>query len=105
MPIVDAKCGYWNVVLVKESSYLTTFNSPFGRYRFKRMPFGLRMSQDVFQTKIDQSFEGYDEVAGIANDIVVFGETAEDHDRNMHKMLARCMDTGLKLSPDKCFVK
>ena len=48
--IVDAKCGYWNVVLDEESSYLTTFNSPFGRYRFKRMPFWLRMSQDVFQT-------------------------------------------------------
>jgi hypothetical protein len=37
--IVDAKCtcGYWNVVLDEESSYLATFNSPFGRYRFKRM--------------------------------------------------------------------
>ena len=33
--IGDAKCGYWNVVLDKKSSYLTTFNSPFGRYRFQ----------------------------------------------------------------------
>ena len=32
--IVDAKCGYWNVQLDEQSSYLTTFNSPFGRYRF-----------------------------------------------------------------------
>ena len=46
---VDATCGYWNVELDQESSYLTTFNSPFGRYRFLRMPFGLKMSQDVFQ--------------------------------------------------------
>ena len=46
--IVDAKCGYWNVVLD---------NSPFGRYRFNRTTFGLKMSQDVFQTKIDQTFE------------------------------------------------
>jgi len=41
--IVDAKCGYWNVVLDQESSYLTTFNSPFDRYRFLLMPFGLIM--------------------------------------------------------------
>ena len=45
---LDAKNGYWSVTLDKESSLLTTFNSPFGRYCFLRMPFGLIMSQDVF---------------------------------------------------------
>jgi hypothetical protein len=50
---IDARNGYWNVKLDDESSYLTTFNTPNGRYRFLRMPFGLRMSQDVFQFKID----------------------------------------------------
>ncbi len=64
--IVDAKCCYWSVVLDEESSYLTTFNSPFGRYRFKRMPIGLKMSQDIFQAKIDQTFEGCEGVVGIA---------------------------------------
>ena len=63
--IGDAKCGYWNVVLDKKSSYLTTFNSPFGRYRFNRLPVGLKMSQDIFQTKIDQTFEGCEGVAGM----------------------------------------
>ena len=43
----DAHNGYWNVKLEEESSYLTTFNTPFGRYRFLRMLFGLQMSQDI----------------------------------------------------------
>ena len=47
-------CGYRDVVLGKESINLTTF----GRYRFRRMPFRLKMSQEVFQTKMDQTFEG-----------------------------------------------
>jgi hypothetical protein len=85
--ILDARSGYWNVTLDEESSYLTTFNSPFGRYRFKRMPFGLKMSQDVFQSKIDQTFEGCNGVVGIADDIVVFGKTAEEHDENLHGMM------------------
>ena len=93
------------MVLDEESSYLTTFNSPFGRYSFKRLPFGLSMSQDIFQTKIDQTFEGCEDVVGIADDIVVFGKTTEKHDRNMHAMLKRCIATGLKLNPDKCFTK
>ena len=63
--ILDAKSGYWNVKLERGSSYYTTFNSPFGRYRFLRMPFGLKMSQDVFQSKIDQTFEGCQGVVGI----------------------------------------
>ena len=67
--IVDAKCGYWNIILNEESSYLTMFNSPYGRYRFKRMPFGLKMSQDIFQTRINQTFEGCHGVIGIADDI------------------------------------
>ena len=69
------------------------------------MPFGLKMSQDVFQTKIDQAFEGCKGVIGIADDIVVLGKTTEEHDCNMHVMLKRCIDTGIKLNPDKCFVK
>ncbi|CAB4017439.1 transposon Tf2-1 poly [Paramuricea clavata] len=36
---IDARNGYWNVKLDDESSYLTTFNTPSGRYRFLRMPF------------------------------------------------------------------
>lgn len=103
--IVDAKCGYWNIELDQESSYLTTFNSPFGRYRFLRMPFGLKMSQDVFQYKIDQTFEGCKGVVGIADDIVVFGKSEEEHDQHLHEVMARNRATGLKLNPDKCQIK
>jgi hypothetical protein len=51
------------------------------------MPFGLKMSQDVFQSKIDQTFKGCNGVVGIADDIVVFGKTAEEHDENLHGMM------------------
>ena len=50
---LDARHGYWYVSLDEPSSYLTTFNSPFGRYRFERLPFGLNLSQDVFQERMD----------------------------------------------------
>jgi transposase InsO family protein len=103
--IVDVKCGYWNVELDEESSFLTTFNSPFGRYRFRRMPFGLKMSQDIFQTRIDQTFEGCEGVVGIADDIVIFGKDEEDHDAHMHGMMKRSREAGIKLNPDKCFIK
>ena len=54
--IREKKCGYRyrNVDPAKEYIKLTTF----GRYRFRHMPFSLKMSQEVFQTKRDQTFEG-----------------------------------------------
>ena len=39
--VFDASNGFWQVELDDESSSLTTFNTPFGRYRWKRMPFGI----------------------------------------------------------------
>ena len=43
------------------------------------MPFGLKMSQDVFQLKIDQTFEGCEGTFGIADDIVSFGKSEQEH--------------------------
>ena len=53
---LDDKAGYWSVKLDKESSELTTFRTPVGRYCFYRLPFGLAVSQDIFQLKIDRNF-------------------------------------------------
>ncbi|XP_062603293.1 uncharacterized protein K02A2.6-like [Saccostrea cucullata] len=71
---LDASSGYWTVGLSRESSLLTTFNTPFGRYRYLRLPFGLKNSQDIFQQKIDQCFEGMSGVAAIVDDILVYGQ-------------------------------
>ena len=46
---LDAKQGYWNVKLYTSLSLITKFHTPFGRYKFLRMPFGLRMGQDILQ--------------------------------------------------------
>lgn len=53
---LDTRSGYWNVILDKESKFLTTFNTPFGRYCFKRLPFGLVSTLDIFQRKIDDTY-------------------------------------------------
>jgi len=102
---VDAKCGYWSVVLDEESSKLTTFNSPFGRYRFLRLPFGLVCSQDVFQQKMDQILEQCDGCISIADDIVIHSATEETHDRNLHHLMKVARKHGLIFNPTKTEVK
>jgi len=63
------------------------------------------MLQDIFQAKIDQTFEGCEGTIGIADDIVIFGKSEQEHNHHLHGMLARCRNTGPKLNPDKCKIK
>lgn len=60
--ILDASREYWNIRLDQERSLHTTFNSPFGRYRFLRLRFVLICTQDVFQRKVDETFGDLAEV-------------------------------------------
>ncbi|KAK7933266.1 hypothetical protein WMY93_004162 [Mugilogobius chulae] len=100
--ILDARSGYWAIKLSEESSFLTTFNTIYGRYRFLRLPFGIVSAQDEFQRRIDETYEGLEGVAGIVDDIIVFGKTKEEHEKNLKAMLNRTREKGLKLNPDKC---
>ena len=70
---LDARHGYCSVVLDEESSYLFTFHSPLGRFRFIRLPFGPCVSHDIFQKKMDFILEKCPRTVGIADDITVHG--------------------------------
>ncbi len=98
---LDARSGYWSIKLSEQSSFLTTFNTMFGRYRYLRLPFGLRSSGDEFQRKIDECFEGLTGVVSIVDDILVFGKTREEHDNNLQAALQRSWENGVRLNEDK----
>ena len=70
---VDLKSGYWHCILDLESSALTTFVTPYGRYRWRRLPFGLSASSEIFQKHLHQALENLDGVLFIADDIRVYG--------------------------------
>ena len=62
------------------SSLLTTFNALWGKYRWLRMPFGLKVSGDVFQQRLDRVLRLVPGVLGIADDIVIHSATENTHD-------------------------
>jgi hypothetical protein len=99
---VDLTAGYWHCVLDEESSLLATFATPFGRYRWKRLPFGLSASSEIFQKRVNQALEGLNGILNITDDILVYGvgdtdkEAQQDHDRNLEALLQRCRDSATK---------
>ena len=104
MSIIDASSGYHNLKLDTQSSYLTTFSCPFGRYHYKCLPFGAVPAGYMFQRKIDKIFNDIPNVFGIADDILVTGydKGGADHDEAVYSVLDWCQDVNLKLNKDKC---
>ena len=104
---LDLASAFWHIQLDEESSLLTTFNTPYGRYRWLRLPFGMKVSSEIFQKHLNQVLEGLVGVICIADDIVVYGcgETVEearrDHDVNLANLLKRCREKNVKLSYEK----
>ena len=57
--ILDKRSGFWQVKLADESSYLTTFNTPWGRKRFLRMLFDISSASEVMQKRNEERFQIY----------------------------------------------
>ena len=99
---LDANMGFFQIKLSEKSSYLTTFNSPFGRYRYLRMPMGAKCSSEVFQRAMMTAFEGIEGVEIVVDDILVHGSTMSIHNQRVKQVLDRCREINLKLNRSKC---
>ena len=97
----DALKAFLQIHLTHEASLLTTFNSHRGWLRFLQMPFGAKMSQDVFQLRMDAILEQCPGVIGIHDDMLIFGVDQEDHDANLINLLNVCQKEGLVLNSKK----
>ena len=97
----DATSGYWHVPLDLQSSLLTTFNTLWGKYHWLRLPFGLKIASDVFQERLDRVLELIPCTIGIADDIIVYGESKIEHDANFITLCRTARVNGLKLNAKK----
>ncbi|KAI4887128.1 hypothetical protein NFI96_019030, partial [Prochilodus magdalenae] len=105
--VCDVKSGFWHVKLDEESSYLTTFATPFGRYRWLRLPMGVSPAPEVFQRKLTQALEDLPGLYIIADDVLITGQgetqdmAQKDHDEKLRLFLTRCRQKNIKLNADK----
>ena len=98
---LDAKSSFWQICLDKESSLKTTFCTPYGRFKFLRLPFGIKSASEVYQRAMEQLFAGFP-CAIVVDDILVWGSTIEEHDTNLRQVLERCQKINMKLNMSKC---
>jgi hypothetical protein len=96
------RAGYHQIELEEESRSVTTFCTHEGLYRYKRLHFGISTASEVFQNVLQQSLQGLHGVRNIADDLIVWGKSQEEHDRNLEALFQRLDAKGLTLNGDKC---
>ncbi|XP_061195310.1 uncharacterized protein K02A2.6-like [Saccostrea echinata] len=109
--IVDAKDGFWHVEFDSDSSYLITFATPWGKYRWLRMPFGISVAPEEFQRRMDDALSGIPGIRPIHDDVLIYGcgetdeEAERDHDVKFRALMHRCMERNIKLNQSKMKLK
>ena len=96
--VLDLKDAYWQVPLTEKSSLLTTFNTPFGRKRFLRMPFGVCSASEVMQHRAYKTFGDIDGVDVISDDMIIAGNDDHDHDEILLKVFERARERNVKFN-------
>ncbi|CAH2226702.1 jg3211, partial [Pararge aegeria aegeria] len=99
---LDARSGFWMVQLDDQSADLCTFGTPFGRYQFLRLPYGVSCASEVFHAKIRQILEDLEGVESFIDDIIVYGSTIEEHDIRLRRLLDRAREVGIRFNREKC---
>ena len=80
MTKLDANSGFWQIPLDEESKLLTAFITPFGRYAFNRLPFGISSAPEIFQRTMSSILEGLEGVICHMDDVLIHGVDVFEHD-------------------------
>ena len=103
--VLDAESGFHQIPLSERSRKYTTFITPCGLYRFKRLPFGIACAPEIFQRVVEDILRGLDGVLVYVDDILVFGKDREEHDARMKSALERLSAANLTINWAKCQIR
>ena len=99
---LDANSGFWQIPLAKKSRPLTTFITPYGRFCFNKLPFGISSAPEHFQKRMEKILQGLPGVVCQMDDVLIFGKDKQEHDRRLEAVLERIKAAGVTLNLSKC---
>ena len=102
--VLDASQAYYQIKVSEASSNLLCLNSPFGRWKFLRMPYGIKSGSELYQRVASQIFDGLEGVEVIMDDVLIWGRTLHEHNARLRAALTRVKQNNLTLNRDKCKV-
>ena len=99
---LDLRSSFHQIPLEKDSRYITTFACHNGLYRYKRLFFGINSAPETHQRIIQHIIQDIPGCKNIADDIIIFAQNQEEHNKILRMLLERMREKNLTLHRDKC---
>lgn len=99
---LDASQAFWQVRLSETSAKYTTFDTPFGRYCYKRLPYGVCTAPEVFHRCFKEMFGDIPGVEVYIDDILIYSRDEKEHADTLRKVLQRAKERNVRFNKDKC---
>ena len=99
---IDLRSGYYHIALGKDSRAKTAFVTPFGKYEFLQVPFGLVQAPPFFQHLMNKVLDNCPFAMMYLDDIIIFSDTEEEHLAHIEEIFKRLEAADLKMKRSKC---
>ena len=99
---IDLRSGYHHITLGKSSRAKTAFVTPFGKYEFLMVPFGLAQAPAYFQLLMNKVLHGLDFAMTYLDDIIIFSKNKLQHLEHLETVFSHLREAGLKMKHSKC---
>jgi len=99
--VIDAMKGYHQCPLAVESQELTTFITPYGRFKYLRAPYGLSSIAEHYNRRMAEALEGLTGYRRIVDDIVIYDKDPQQHVAHVKQFLERCKERQIAINKDK----
>ena len=102
---LDATSGFWQLPLDEDTAKLTSFITPFGRYFYKRLPFGISSAPEIFQRTMEEILAGEENVVCYFDGILIYSKDHSSHDEYLDRVMKMLESVHLKLNDQKTELK
>lgn len=100
--LLELQKEFWQLTVTEKTQKYLAFKTPWGRYTFLRVPFGIATAPEVFQQVITEILKGLPNVANSMDDILIYAETSKELNEHTETVLERLQQEGAKLNQQKC---
>ena len=99
---LDLWAGYHHIPLDKPSIPKTAFDSPFGKYEYVKVPFGLAQAPAYFQELMTGILKDFNFTIAYLDDIIIFSKTPQEHLSHIRMVLEKLKSANLSMKKSKC---
>ena len=99
---LDLRAGYHHIPLDKSSILKTAFNSPFRKYKYVKVPFGLAQAPAYFQELMTDILKDFNFAIAYLDDIIIFSKTPKEHLSHIRMVFEKLHSAKLSMKLSKC---